>query len=53
MTETTEFRRSYFLEFEKKSDFNKVAEFDIWCYRGQLDDHKWKDQNPGTCTLQD
>jgi len=44
VTETKEFRRSYFRESERKSDF-KVAEFNVWCYRGQLIDPKWKDQD--------
>lgn len=47
MTEAREFRRSYFRESERKSDF-KVAEFNVWCYRGQQSNPKWKDQDHGT-----
>ncbi|KAF9524963.1 hypothetical protein CPB83DRAFT_944651 [Crepidotus variabilis] len=44
VTETKEFRKSYFRESENKGDF-KSAEFYVWCYRGQLDEPKWKDQD--------
>jgi len=49
VTETKEFRRSYFRESERKSDF-KAAEFNIWCYRGQLKDPKWRDQDTANYT---
>ena len=28
-----------------------MSEFNVWCYRGQLSDPKWKDQDSGTSTL--
>ena len=48
VTEAREFRKAYFRESEKKTDFNS-AEFYVWCYRGTLKDPKWKDQDTRTC----
>ena len=42
MSETKEFRKSYFRESESKNDF-KGASFNVWCYRGAVADPKWKD----------
>jgi len=48
VSETKEFRRSYFRESESpKKDF-KNATFNVWCYRGSVDEPKWKDVDPST-----
>ena len=42
MSETKEFRKSYFRESESKADF-RGASFFVWCYRGNEPNPKWKD----------
>ncbi|CAA7260337.1 unnamed protein product [Cyclocybe aegerita] len=42
VTETKEFRKSYFRESHSKLEF-KGASFNVWCYRGTMPDPKWKD----------
>ena len=42
VSETKEFRKSYFRESESKSEF-KGASFSVWCYRGAVIAPKWKD----------
>ncbi|KAF8959231.1 hypothetical protein BDZ97DRAFT_1906233 [Flammula alnicola] len=42
VSETKEFKKSYFRESESKSEF-KGASFSVWCYRGAVADPKWKD----------
>ncbi|KAF9047806.1 hypothetical protein BJ165DRAFT_1403442 [Panaeolus papilionaceus] len=42
VSETKEFRKSYFRESESKSEF-RSASFSVWCYRGTVAEPKWKD----------
>jgi len=46
ISEITEFRKSYIRDLEKKDDL-KEASFQLWCYAGDLDNPKWKDQDIG------
>jgi len=46
ISEITEFRKSYVRDLEKKADL-KEASFQLWCYTGDLDNPKWKDQDIG------
>ena len=42
VTESKEFRRSYFRESSFTADF-KSGSFSVWCYRGNDANPKWKD----------
>jgi hypothetical protein len=42
VSETKEFKKSYFRESESKNEF-KAATFNVWCYRGSVPDPRWKD----------
>jgi len=42
VSETKEFRKSYFRESDNRNDF-KTATFAVWCYRGATAQPKWKD----------
>lgn len=42
VSETKEFRKSYFRESESRNEF-KGASFSVWCYRGAVASPKWKD----------
>lgn len=42
ISETKEFKKSYFRESDSKADF-KSASFSVWCYRGLVEEPKWKD----------
>ncbi|KAF9476870.1 hypothetical protein BDN70DRAFT_881863 [Pholiota conissans] len=42
ISETKEFRKSYFRESDSRNDF-KSASFSVWCYRGLVAEPKWKD----------
>ena len=47
VSETTEFRKSFFRESQSKDEF-KVASFTLWCYRGAVASPKWKDVDTRT-----
>ncbi|KAF8161579.1 hypothetical protein B0H34DRAFT_701592 [Crassisporium funariophilum] len=42
VSETKEFKKSYFRESESKNEF-KAATFSVWCYRGNVASPRWKD----------
>jgi len=42
VSETKEFRRSYFRESASPNDF-RSGSFSVWCYRGNVATPKWKD----------
>ncbi|KAF4620993.1 hypothetical protein D9613_001112 [Agrocybe pediades] len=56
VSETQEFRRSYVREYEKIMDDFKTATFNVWCYRGVVEEPKWKDVDEGhyskLCTIE-
>ncbi|KAF9552644.1 hypothetical protein CPC08DRAFT_646612, partial [Agrocybe pediades] len=56
VSETQEFRRSYFREYEKIMGDFKTATFNVWCYRGAVEEPKWKDVDKGNysklCTIE-
>ncbi|KIM40826.1 hypothetical protein M413DRAFT_27963 [Hebeloma cylindrosporum] len=45
ISETKEFKTSYFREAKSKHEF-QAASFSVWCYRGALAEPKWKDVDP-------
>ncbi|KAJ2928083.1 hypothetical protein H1R20_g9013, partial [Candolleomyces eurysporus] len=42
VSETKEFKRPYFRELERKSDFKKAL-FEVWAYRGLIPQPRWRD----------
>ena len=46
VSETKEFRRSYFRETENLTEFGSIT-FSVWCYRGSEVNPKWKDIDTG------
>jgi hypothetical protein len=42
VSETKEFKRTYFRETEYLNDFKSIS-FSVWCYRGKVASPKWKD----------
>jgi len=46
ISETKEFRKPYVRDLQKKADL-KDASFQLWCYKGNLDNPMWKDQDIG------
>ncbi|PPR05624.1 hypothetical protein CVT24_002810 [Panaeolus cyanescens] len=46
VSETTEFRKSYFKESKSKGDLQR-ASFSIWCYTGSVPNPKWRDVDAG------
>lgn len=46
VSETKEFKRTYFRETEYLNDFKSIS-FSVWCYRGKVASPKWKDVDTG------
>jgi len=49
VSETKEFRKSYFRESGSVADF-KAGSFSVWCYRGTIEPPKWKDVDTNNYT---
>jgi len=47
VSETKEFKRSYFEESDFLSNFTSVS-VELDCYRGKIPNPKWVDVDPGT-----
>lgn len=50
VSETKEFREEYFEEAENLNRLRQV-ESEVWCYRGNLECPRWKDEDPSSCLL--
>ena len=46
VSETKEFKRTYFRETENLNDFKSIL-FSVWCYRGNVAKPMWKDIDTG------
>jgi len=46
ISDAKEFRKPYVRDLQKKADL-KDASFQLWCYKGDLDNPEWKDQDIG------